>query len=146
VIFALSASPCLQRLAVAPNLCLLLFTLGFALICVELNRPGLVLPGATGLLLSLLTIASLARLELSPGALVLIATAWLLLLLGLRRNVHSIVSAAATLALILGFYRLTPVEPRIHPITALVSGLFLGIGTSILTRIARRARVNKGLD
>ena len=132
--------------ALSPDASLLLFVLGFVLICWELNRPGSILPGAAGLLGTLLAIASLTRFPLSPAALLLIATACGVLLLGLRRSVHPIICAAATLALILGFARLIRTEPRVHGATALVSGLFIGAGTSILTRIARRARTNKGLD
>ncbi|MES2390407.1 MAG: hypothetical protein V4555_02115 [Acidobacteriota bacterium] len=133
-------------LALTPDATLALLTLGYALICLELNRPGSILPGAAGLLCALYALASFAQFPLSAPAVVLILTACLLLFLGLRRTVHPIVSAAATLALILGFARLIPTEPRVHPTPALVSGLFIGAGTSILTRIARRARTNKGLD
>jgi hypothetical protein len=52
---------------------------------------------------------------------------------------------AATLALILGFARLTngPGDVRVHAITASVCGLILGAGTSVLTAVAHRARTNK---
>ena len=42
--------------------------------------------------------------------------------------------------------RTLTVQPGISPWVALLCGLFLGTGTTVLTRIARRARQNKGLD
>jgi fumarate reductase subunit D len=65
--------------------------------------------------------------------------------LGLIRRVHALIPAAATLALILGFARLMhgPGDARVHVVTASVCGLSLGVVTSVLTVIARRARTNK---
>jgi hypothetical protein len=45
----------------------------------------------------------------------------------------------------LGALLFSPYEP-IAPSVAVGCGLILGISTSTLTRIARRARANKGLD
>jgi membrane-bound ClpP family serine protease len=129
----------------SPDAALLLLTFGLLLICVELNRPGTILPGAIGLLLSLLAIASLLRLDLRWPAVLLVATAVALLAVNLVRATHPLVAAAATLALILGFARLSsgPGDSRVHAVTASVCGLVLGVGTSLLTAIARRARINK---
>jgi hypothetical protein len=74
--------------------------------------------------------------------LILLAPSIVLIALGLRRTVHPLVFAAATLGLFLAFSTLHGVNWAI----AASCGLILGAGTSILTRIARRARVNKGLD
>lgn len=132
----------------SPDAAILLLTLGLLLIYIELNRPGWIIPGASGLLASLFAIASLLQLHLNAEALVLLATAVLLLGLDLLRRTPAIVAVAATLALLLGFNYLVlgPGNLRVHPFTASLSGLTLGGGTSILTRIARRARTNKALD
>ena len=129
----------------SPDPALVLLTFGLLLIYLELNRPGWILPGALGLLLSLLAIASLLRLDLRWPAVLLIGTAIALLSISLIRATHPLVAAAATLALILGFARLTsgPGDLRVHAITASICGLILGAGTSVLTAIARRARTNK---
>lgn len=129
----------------SPDAALLLLTLGLLLIYVELNRPGWILPGAVGLLLSLLSIPSLARFDLQPAAVLLVGTATALLALNLVRPVHTLAAAAATLALVLGFARLIhgPGDARVHVVTAILCGLILGVGTSVLTAIARRARTNK---
>jgi membrane-bound serine protease (ClpP class) len=131
-----------------PDAAVLLLTLGLLLVYTELNRPGWILPGTLGLLLVLLAAASLLRLELSAAALVLLATAAALLLIGLLRPTPPAVALAATLALVLGLYRLVlgPAPRHVHGGTAIVCGLLLGSGTSVLTRIACRARANKALD
>jgi membrane-bound serine protease (ClpP class) len=133
----------------SPDNALILLTLGLLLIYVELNRPGWIITGALGLLASLFAIASLLRLELNPAAIALICTAVALLGLDLLRRTQPMVVVAATLALVLGFSHLVlgaPEALRIHTVTAVVCGVVIGVGTSILTRIARRARTNKGLD
>jgi membrane-bound serine protease (ClpP class) len=131
-----------------PDRSLLLLTAGLLLIYVELNRPGWIVAGAVGLLGTLFAVASLVRLELNAGAEALVCTAVALLLLDLWRSTQTTVAVAATLALVLGFEHLVegPGTVHIHAATAVGCGLVLGGGTSILTRIARRARTNKGLD
>ncbi|HEV2577281.1 MAG TPA: hypothetical protein VGU25_08720 [Acidobacteriaceae bacterium] len=138
--------PLLARLS--PNVALLIATLAVALIALELNRPGSILPGAAGLLLLLLAAASLWERQPSElataGAIASIA----LLLLQARRPLHLSVIAALTALLIACFIRLIPRAStgRINAVTAVVCGTILGAGTTVLTRIARRARQNKGLD
>ena len=131
-----------------PDGAMLMLTLGLLLIYVELNRPGWIITGALGLLAVLFAAASLGRLELNAGALLMVCTAVALLGLDLLRRTPPMVAVAATLALVLGLDRLVegPGALRIHTGTAVVCGVILGAGTSILTRIARRARTNKGLD
>ena len=131
-----------------PDTAVLLLTLGLLLIYVELNRPGWIVPGALGLLLALFSTASLLQFELSLGAAALLATAVMLLLLDLLRPTPVVVAAAATLALILGFAYLVlgPAPRHVRAPVAVLCGLLLGVGTSMLTRIARRARANKAVD
>ena len=138
----------LSRLShLSPDAALLLLTVGLLLIYVELNRPGWIVSGAVGLTAALLAVASLARAGVHPAAAVLVGTAVALLGLGLRRRMPVVVDAAATLALVLGFARLAGRPGAgMHGATAVGCGLVLGGCTSILTRIARRARTNKGLD
>jgi membrane-bound ClpP family serine protease len=143
------ASFLLKTLAnLSPDGALILLTLGLLLIYVELNRPGWIISGAVGLLASLFAMAALLRLEVNPAAIALICTAVALLALDLVRRTQPMIAVAATLALVLGFSHLVPGpgEGRIHTVTAVVCGAVIGAGTSVLTRIARRARANKGLD
>jgi membrane-bound serine protease (ClpP class) len=137
-----------QHLAhLSPDVALLVLTLGVLLIYVALNRPGWVVTGAVGLTATLFGVASLARLGVNPGAGALVGTAVVLLGLGLRRRTPVVVSVAATLGLVLGFAQLVRGPAvEIDAGMAVGCGLVLGGSTSILTRIARRARANKGLD
>jgi membrane-bound serine protease (ClpP class) len=129
----------------SPNSALLMLTLGILLIYVELNRPGWVVPGAVGLTAALFAVASLMRVMVNPGAAALVGTSVALLGVGLRRRTPWLVDVAATLALVLGFVYLER-DARIQLGIAIGCGIFLGGVTSILARIARRARSNKGLD
>jgi len=70
-------------------------------------------------------------------------TAAALLATGLRRSLRPLVAVAATLVLTLGLNR---IDPHVHADVAVPCGVLLGASTWALTRIARRARVNKGLD
>jgi membrane-bound serine protease (ClpP class) len=134
--------------ALSPNAVVLILTVGLALIALELNRPGSILPGAVGLLLSLLAAASLAQHHLRSAAVVGFVASMALLLLQARRQLSWILPPSATILLILSMSTLLPttVQPGISPWVAVLCGLFLGTGTTVLTRIARRARQNKGLD
>jgi membrane-bound serine protease (ClpP class) len=125
-----------------PDAALLLLTLGVLLIYAELNRPGWVVPGAAGLLATLLGAGALWRERPAPVALLLCGTAVLLLALDLQRPTHVLVSVAATLALVMGFCLLGG-RQLLHTATALFCGVVLGAATAVLTRIARRARTNK---
>ncbi len=90
----------------SPNVALLVLTLGVLLIYVELNRPGWVVPGAVGLMATLFAVASLARVEVNPGAVALVGTAVVLLGWGCGGGRRWMVAVAATLALVLGFAQL----------------------------------------
>jgi membrane-bound ClpP family serine protease len=134
--------------ALAPNAAILIFTLGVALIAIELNRPGWILPGALGLLLTLLASAGLYARHPSAEASLEIAACLALMLFRLTIRLHWLVAALATIPLILAIAHLVPPipGPGISPGIAVVCGLILGAGTIVLTGIARRARQNKGLD
>ena len=133
----------------SPNAAVLILTLGLTLIALELNRPGSILPGAIGLLLTLLAAASLATRHPQRKAVVWIVAFLVLLMLCTRGKRESLVLAAAiTAGLIFSICGLLPAVPgqRVSTWAAVLSGLILGAGTIVLTGIARRARQNKGLD
>ncbi len=129
--------------ALTPDQAILLLTAGVLLVCVELNRPGWIVPGAAGLLAVLLAVAALIHRGVQPAAALLCGSAAALLAVSLRKTAPVAGYAAATLALTLGLLEL---NPQAHAAVAVPCGLLLGAGTSVLTRIARRARANKGLD
>jgi membrane-bound serine protease (ClpP class) len=134
--------------ALSPNAAILILTAGLALVALELNRPGSILPGAVGLLLALLAAANLSQHRPRPEPVLEFVVSMVLLLLQARRPLLWIIPASATILLILSMSTLFPatVQPGISPWVALLCGVFLGTGTTVLTRIAQRARQNKGLD
>ena len=139
--------PFLQQLAhVNPNLALLLATAGMCLILLELNRPGLILPGSTGLLLTLLAVAALLHHPLSPRALILLLVVGIILALNLYRRLPLSVLCAATLALILGLRFLLPSSQKpISLQTAVFCGSLIGSLAALLSRVALRARRAKAI-
>ncbi|HTV09041.1 MAG TPA: hypothetical protein VMD97_08380 [Candidatus Aquilonibacter sp.] len=128
--------------ALSPNAAIVILTIGLILVAIELNRPGMILPGAVGLLFTLVALAVLLHDRPRPLAFGLFLAAATVLLLQLRRNVAVWIVCLGTAAGILGLALL----PRASLPVALSCGLVLGTGTTVLTRIARRARQNKGLD
>jgi membrane-bound serine protease (ClpP class) len=130
---------------ISPDAALLLLTVGILLIYLELNRPGWIFPGAFGLLLSLLSLASILRFSLRPSAVVITAAAGAVMALSLLRRIPVPISIATATALICGFVYLVrgPGTSRIHVPTALLCGLILGTATPLLSTVARRARKNK---
>ena len=132
----------------SPNTAVLILTLGVALIALELNRPSSIVPGALGLLLALLAASSLGQHHPRPEPVLAGITSVALLLLQARRRLLWIIPVSATILLVLSMCTLLPptAQPRISPWVALPCGLILGAGITVLTRIARRARQNKGLD
>jgi membrane-bound serine protease (ClpP class) len=122
-----------------PDQALLYMTLGTVLIYVELNRPGLILPGTLGLLAVLLAAAVFIHHPPPTLALILLAAAILTFARALRRDTSNLFLLAATLCLTDGFLQLPT-----HLYAALPCGLLLGLTTACLVRIARRARINKG--
>ncbi len=127
----------------------LLLTIGLLLLFVECLRPGRVIPGSVGLLLLLLGIHRLTSLPLRPSALLLTGAAVLLLALLLRPQAPWWIGIVSTLALITAIPRL--VDTRTPGVTlwgvtlwiGALSGLLLGLSSSLLLRIAARARANK---
>jgi membrane-bound serine protease (ClpP class) len=129
----------------SPDAAVFTLTAGLLLIYLELNRPGWIIPGATGLLLTLFAVASLLHDQLRIPAVLLLFSGTAVLVANLLRPTHSLAAIAATVALILGFDDLVrgPGTIDVHASTAAVCGLVLGAGTYLLTGIARRARTNK---
>lgn len=134
--------------ALPPNAAILILTFGVVLIAVELNRPGWILPGALGLLLALLAAASLYSRHASAESALAIISCLALMLFGERLRFHWLLVGLATIPLIFAMTRLIPPMPgpEISAWVAVICGLILGAGTLVLTRIAFRARQNKGLD
>ena len=137
-------------LTLSPNAAVLILTLGLLLITLELNRPGSILPGAFGLLLCLLSVASLLSHHMSAGAALGMASCVGLIHIEARSPSGKIqlLIVVTTIPLIFCMGTLVPLlpGPEISTPVAISCGFVLAAGTTLLTRIARRARLNKGLD
>ncbi len=132
-------------LQASPDATVLTLVAGILLIYVECNRPGAIVPGCLGALLTLLSIGALARMPLRPSALALVAVGCVLLLAELVLPARNAFAAAGTSLFILGLKSL--LQPfaanRVHTPTAIAAGGILAAATLWLARIALRARRNK---
>ncbi len=129
-----------------PNLALLILVVGALLIYLEFNTPGTVVPGALGTLFVLLALFSLNLLPIRYTSALLILAAFALMLLEAKFASHGVLAAAGILCLIFGSLTLVaaPIpELRIHPATAIATGLAFGLITVFLVRLAIRARKSK---
>lgn len=129
-----------------PDLAVLILVLGGLLIYLEFNAPGTIIPGALGTVLLLTALFALNLLPIRYTSVMLIIGAFVLIILEVKFPSHGILAIAGIIALIFGTLTLVngPIpELRVHPATAIASGLGFGIVTAILVRIAYRARKNK---
>jgi membrane-bound serine protease (ClpP class) len=129
-----------------PNLAVLVLVIGGLLIYVEFNTPGTIIPGTLGTILVLLAIFSLNLLPVRYTSVMLLITAFVLLILEAKFATHGILAAAGILALVIGALTLVdaPIpELRVHLATALSTGLAFGLITVFLLRLALRARRSK---
>jgi membrane-bound serine protease (ClpP class) len=129
-----------------PNLAVLILLAGALLIYLEFNTPGTIIPGALGTLLVLLALFSLNLLPVRYTALALIVGALILMVLEAKFPSHGVLAIAGTAALILGTLTLVagPIpQMRVHPATAIATGVAFGSITTFLVRIAWRAQRNK---
>ena len=130
----------------SPLVLVLLLAGGDLLLVWEANRPGMVLPGAAGILLVLLAAAGVIGNGGSWLNLLPLLLAILFFVLDTRRPRRFF--AALTFASLLWFL-LMVAHPARSPLTkavATATALLLALVHAWMARIARRARLNKGLD
>ena len=130
-----------------PNGAVLLATAGLLLIFLELNRPGLVLPGAVGLLAILLAAAAISRYPLQGWALTLLALAFATLLCNvwLKLPLWLLSLCAIAMVVALHFLLQTNAASEVTWSVATLSGLVVGVLGSFLSRVALRARRAKAV-
>lgn len=130
-----------------PNQAVVVGTLGFCLILIEFNRPGTILPGAIGLLLLLLGIASLSHHPPQAWAVCVFVSSMFLLLVSLRYRVAAWLLVCAALGLCAGLRGLEPKGPdEVALQVALPCGLLSGALSAVLAQIALRARRAKRIN
>lgn len=131
-----------------PNVALLVLFAGILLVYIEFHRPGIVFPGSVGTVLILIAIYAFNQMPIRPVALLLILSAFTLIILELKFASYGLFTAAGIAALTLGTLNLidSPApELRIHPAIALALCTSFGLLTAILLRLALRARHQKTL-
>ena len=131
-----------------PDLAILLLLAGILLIYLEFNVPGTIIPGALGTLCVLLALFGLNLLPLRGASVALLIIGLALLLAEFKFPSHGIVASSGILAIVFGLATLVdaPIrELRVHPSTAIATGLAFGLITFYLGTIAIRARRNKTL-
>lgn len=134
--------------ALPPDGAVAVACVGMLLIFLEFNRPGRILPASLGLLLLLLSSATLVRLGLQPWAVGALVAA----MAGTAGNLYWRLSPWLLLLLTAGWvvglrFLIRPRGPTfVHTSVALLCGGVLGIVSAVLTRIACRARCAKALN
>jgi membrane-bound serine protease (ClpP class) len=129
-----------------PNIAVLLFLAGAALIYLEFHVPGTIIPGALGTLMVLLALFSFNLLPVRYTSVVLIVCALILMVLEAKFPSHGVLATVGTIALVLGLLTLVagPIpEMRVQWETAVGAGIAFGGITTVLVRLAWRARRNK---
>ena len=124
-----------------PDTALSLLLAGVLLLYVEINRPGLILPGAAGLILTLLSLHSLASFPIHLGAIALIVLAIPLTLFAASRSHALTLPSLLSVAMLGG--GLANLTPTHHPTPILILTSAFALITLLLARAAHRARANK---
>ena len=131
-----------------PDLAVVIAALGVCLVFVELNRPGRILPGALGLLLTLLAAGNLLAGGVRPWAAFLLLGCAALGLLNVWRRLPLALLLPSGLASMVGlrFLELPGCDPHVHTAVAVLCGGVLATLSTSLARVAYRARCAKALD
>ena len=131
-----------------PDVDVALLLVGCMLIYVELNVPGVVLPGALGLLCVLLGVYGLWAFPLSGAAALFLLVGVMLFPLEAKLGGHGGLAALGTAMLVYGLAHLvigSAATPRVHLGTAVAAGVSFGVITAALGWVAARARRGKRL-
>jgi membrane-bound ClpP family serine protease len=135
-------------LTLDPNVAFPLLAAGLLLIYAEFCRPGLVLPGAFGGVVTMLALYGLAasRIRLA-GALLLLAAAAAFTLSAFLES-RGVLGLAGGVAMAAGAILLidAPAPYRIRIATAIAVSIPFALVTTVLTEIAVRARTNKTVE
>jgi membrane-bound ClpP family serine protease len=134
--------PALLAFVADPNHAILLLLVGILFIYAEFNKPGTVILGCFGALLTMFSIYGLLHLPLSHQAIGLTGFGIALVALGCRFRLYELPSALGLVALTSGLWNLSQ-SPRVHPVVAIVSATIFTLITTWLVRIALLARQNK---
>jgi len=129
-----------------PNIALVLLVVGALCIYLELNSPGLIVPGVVGAILVLLGLSAISVLPVNWLGAALLLVAFGLFVLEAKFATHGILGTGGAVAMVLGAVMLvdSPIpEMRVHLGTAIALALPFSAITVFLLTLAVRARRNK---
>jgi len=138
-------NPALLLFVANPDHAVLLLLCGILFIYAEFNKPGTVVLGCFGALLTMFALYGLSLLPMRPAAVAIALVGVVLIGLGCRfQTVGRIADIAGTLCIALGLANLV-VTPPVHFVVAIVAAAIFSFVTGWLVRIALLARQNKSL-
>ena len=129
-----------------PNIALVLLVIGALMIYLEINSPGLIVPGVVGAILVLLGLSAISVLPINWLGAALILLAFTLFVLEAKFATHGILGVGGAVSMVLGAVMLidSPLpEMRIHWGTAFALVIPFSAITVFLLSLALRARRNK---
>ena len=149
-----SLSDTLLSLLLDPNVIFLLFIVALIGIFVEISHPGAIIPGVIGSIALILFLFGSWFLSPNWAGLVLMALAFVLLILDVKLPAHGILTLGAVISLITGAFLFfnsgrAPQGPQLNPILVFAMGGLVGIvGLYVVTLIVRTRRrsVKTGTD
>jgi len=129
-----------------PNIALVLLVVGALCLYLELNSPGLIVPGVVGAILVLLGLSAISLLPINWMGAALLLVAFGMFVLEAKFATHGILGIGGAISMVLGAVMLvdSPLpEMRVHLGTAIALALPFSTITVFLLSLAVRARRNK---
>jgi len=129
-----------------PNIALVLLVIGALCLYLELNSPGLIVPGVVGAIMVLLGLSAISVLPINWLGAALLLLAFGLFILEAKFATHGILGTGGAVSMVLGAVMLvdSPLpEMRVHLGTAIALALPFSAITVFLLSLAVRARRNK---
>ncbi len=129
-----------------PNIALVLLVIGALCLYLELNSPGLIVPGVVGAIMVLLGLSAISVLPINWLGASLLLLAFGLFILEAKFATHGILGTGGAISMVLGAVMLvdSPLpEMRVHWGTAIALAIPFSAITVFLLSLAVRARRNK---
>jgi membrane-bound serine protease (ClpP class) len=129
-----------------PNIALVLLVVGALCLYLEMNSPGLIVPGVVGAIMVLLALSAISVLPISWLGASLFLLAFAFFILEAKFGTHGILATGGAISMMLGAVMLvdSPIpEMRVHWVTAIALALPFSAITAFLLSLAVRARRNK---
>jgi membrane-bound serine protease (ClpP class) len=129
-----------------PNIALVLLVVGALCLYLEMNSPGLIVPGVAGAIMVLVALSAISVLPINWLGASLFLLAFAFFILEAKFGTHGILATGGAISMMLGAVMLvdSPIpEMRVHWSTAIALALPFSAITAFLLSLAVRARRNK---